>query len=423
MTLTVDATGTGPFSYQWYQGASGDTSNPVNGATSASFTTPALTSTTSYWVRISNGTGPVNSNTATLIVADGLTGSLQVTLSPPGAISAGAQWQLDGGAFKNSDASAVGLSPGTHTLTFKTISGWTTPGSQTVTIVKDQTTIASGTYTIAPNINLSPYKPAPWSDKIVVSRVSNATFNHATDSTTLSSSDALYVSWGQRNEGAIATSVQFNTELFVDGVSRQSWSTQTALAANDWNYVSNYSIGSLSAGIHTIKIVVDSTNAIAETDETDNEYTKTITILPPPPHQPDLLIGNGIADLIGDGIYDGFGVGQALNSSLARGATKTYLVQIQNDGPEVNTFKVRAYGEKPGFVVKFFDGGTNVSPLMKHDGYVMSDFTPGESRNLTVRVTASSTATVGALFKYWLEADYVGNNTIRDTVKLKVRAK
>lgn len=41
--------------YQWYQGQSGDTSAPIQGATSSSYTTPApLNGTTSYWVAVSN---------------------------------------------------------------------------------------------------------------------------------------------------------------------------------------------------------------------------------------------------------------------------------------------------------------------------------------------------------------------------------
>ena len=66
--LWVTASGAGPLSYQWYQGASGDTSTPV-GTDADTFTTPALTATTSYWVRVSNAYGAVDSATAVVTVA------------------------------------------------------------------------------------------------------------------------------------------------------------------------------------------------------------------------------------------------------------------------------------------------------------------------------------------------------------------
>ena len=68
-TLTVAASGSGPFAYQWYEGASGVTTTPV-GTNSSSFTTPALAATKSYWVRVTsacNG-GVANSSAATVTV-------------------------------------------------------------------------------------------------------------------------------------------------------------------------------------------------------------------------------------------------------------------------------------------------------------------------------------------------------------------
>ncbi len=66
--LTVTASGSVPLTYQWYQGSVGTTTTPV-GTNSASFTTPALTATTTYWVRVSNSAGNVNSTLATVTVA------------------------------------------------------------------------------------------------------------------------------------------------------------------------------------------------------------------------------------------------------------------------------------------------------------------------------------------------------------------
>src|SRR5258706_6777208 len=66
-TLNVTATGTAPLSYQWYIGASGNTASPVSGGTGTSLTV-SPTSTTSYWVRVSNSCGTVDSSTATVTV-------------------------------------------------------------------------------------------------------------------------------------------------------------------------------------------------------------------------------------------------------------------------------------------------------------------------------------------------------------------
>jgi|GEM_PF-3274324 len=67
--LSVKASGSGPFTYQWFTGASGLSNFPLPGGTSANFTTSALNDTTSYWVRISNPCGSVNSQTATVNVS------------------------------------------------------------------------------------------------------------------------------------------------------------------------------------------------------------------------------------------------------------------------------------------------------------------------------------------------------------------
>jgi len=81
------------------------------------------------------------SGTAVLII-----GSLQVKITPVGAINAGARWQVDDGAWQKSGATVSGLSVGNHTVSFTSVSGWMTPASQTVTVNEDSTATASGTY-------------------------------------------------------------------------------------------------------------------------------------------------------------------------------------------------------------------------------------------------------------------------------------
>lgn len=71
----------GAFTYQWYLGVSGVTTSPIAAATASSFTTPALVTTTSYWVRVQDANGTVYSNTATITVTS-VTAPPTITTQP-----------------------------------------------------------------------------------------------------------------------------------------------------------------------------------------------------------------------------------------------------------------------------------------------------------------------------------------------------
>jgi hypothetical protein len=66
--LSVKASGSGPFTYQWFNGSSGLVNFPLAGGTTPNFTTSAVNDTTSYWVRVTNPCGSVDSQTATITV-------------------------------------------------------------------------------------------------------------------------------------------------------------------------------------------------------------------------------------------------------------------------------------------------------------------------------------------------------------------
>ncbi len=70
LVVSVVATGTAPLSYQWYLGSSGDVSNPIVGATAATYTaiTPGADSY-SGWCRISNAIGIADTTTVTVVVS------------------------------------------------------------------------------------------------------------------------------------------------------------------------------------------------------------------------------------------------------------------------------------------------------------------------------------------------------------------
>ena len=82
-TLKVSAVGAG-LTYQWYQGLPGDVSAPVAGARSATLVIGALSTATSYWVKISDGTLTVNSPASSVALATGPAAvtATQRTVSP-----------------------------------------------------------------------------------------------------------------------------------------------------------------------------------------------------------------------------------------------------------------------------------------------------------------------------------------------------
>jgi N-acetylneuraminic acid mutarotase len=86
-------------------------------------------------------------------------GSVSVTLGPQDAVNAGAQWCVNGGAWRNSGDSEVDIPIGSRLVEFKPINGYNTPSIIILSVTAGQTTSASAIYTRAP-VNRPPYVPS-----------------------------------------------------------------------------------------------------------------------------------------------------------------------------------------------------------------------------------------------------------------------
>lgn len=98
VTLTADASGTTPISWQWYLGSSGNTTQPIAGATTSSLTR-SPSQTEKYWARASNSCGIADTITATIVV-NSLTAPTNLVASAPTANSIAITWTAVSGATR-----------------------------------------------------------------------------------------------------------------------------------------------------------------------------------------------------------------------------------------------------------------------------------------------------------------------------------
>ena len=103
---------------------------------------------TVYYLAGTSGWGPTFDGLPTVMTgAPHPNGALQVTILPNNGALALAQWQVDGGVPQYSGATVVGLSVGSHTVSFTPVSGWITPSNLLLSVSANATSTASGTYT------------------------------------------------------------------------------------------------------------------------------------------------------------------------------------------------------------------------------------------------------------------------------------
>ncbi|RZB38000.1 MAG: hypothetical protein SRB2_00346 [Desulfobacteraceae bacterium Eth-SRB2] len=181
--------------------------------------------------------------------------------------------------------------------------------------------------------NLTPYKPSGWSDKIVVSTNSG---DHLDDSP-LYDTDTLYIDFAVDNDGTAPTDQTYYIALYIDDVIKLALHKDPPHSPGLYGKIEDYLIGSLSAGTHTIKLVADYDNRIAESNETDNEYTKTITVLYDPSNQP--VTSEGVSLIGADKWQDDGYTGEGIKIAIIDGGFKNYSSLLGRELPGSVTTK------------------------------------------------------------------------------------
>ena len=122
--------------------------------------------------------------------------------------------------------------------------------------------------------NLRPFQPPGWPDAIVVS---NRQGDNA-GGRLLQASDRLYVDFAVINSGESPAASPFRIDLYVDGRLIRTFDVPAPLDPQAYRFREDYPIGSWGVGTHTLRIVADAGGSVAESDESDNAYTRTIIV-------------------------------------------------------------------------------------------------------------------------------------------------
>jgi uncharacterized delta-60 repeat protein len=136
--------------------------------------------------------------------------------------------------------------------------------------------------------------------------------------------------------------------------------------------------------------------------------------------RPDALIGSG-GTFVGDDRYNATGFRQTIHRSVRRGRTRTFQIEVQNDGNAPDSILVDAFWS--GLSVKFFDHGVNVTRQMRFFGH-REPLAVGASTRLKVVVSVPPRAQVGKVLSIRIGTTSLNVLDKRDVVaaKIKVRA-
>ncbi len=199
--------------------------------------------------------------------------------------------------FEFQDIAIGTLSEGNHTLQMIIDSGNDVDegilGGEDNNLFQKVITVGStGSADLAPA-----FIPGVWDSSVVISTETGTN----TSATNFFVSDDIYVDLGIGNFGD-ASAAPFSVTLLLDGVEFATFDRTTPLNVNSFVSFEDISLGNLSAGPHTLEMIIDSGDDVIETTgggENNNSFSRTIAVF-----EPATLSGVKWNDTNGDGNQD-----------------------------------------------------------------------------------------------------------------------
>lgn len=112
--------------------------------------------------------------------------------------------------------------------------------------------------------------------------------------------------------------------------------------------------------------------------------------------------------------------GQTRSGAVARGATRTFYVRLQNDGGATDSLKVKGVTSgSAGYTVKYKLGTENVTSAVVAGTWTTVPLAPGDFVVLKVKVTATTAAVAGSARNVDLTTRSVAATSVKDVVRAR----
>ncbi len=294
--------GTGSYSYQWQQSADNSTWTNISGQTAATYTVPALTTTTYYRRMVTSGSYTAYSNTVTItITLSGGTISIGTTSvssgSSPGSFTSSAAASGGTGSYSYQWQQSADNSTWT-TISGQTAANYTVTGLTTTTYYRRMVT--SGSYTAYSNtVTIT-----------VTATLSGGTISIGTSSVSSGSSPGTFTSSAAASGGTGSFSYQWQQS--ADNSTWIAISGQTA---------ATYTVPGLTTTTYYRRMV---------TSGSYTAYSNTVTITV------TATLSGGTISIGTSSVSSGSSPGTFTSSAAASGGTGTYSYQWQQSSDNTN---------------------------------------------------------------------------------------
>ncbi|MCA2624882.1 MAG: pre-peptidase C-terminal domain-containing protein, partial [Microcystis sp. M20BS1] len=200
---------------------------------------------------------------------------------------------------------------------------------------------------------------APQSDlwPVPLELIISTTPGNSTQATQITSTNTLYIDGAWQNIGSGSTVSGFWSRLLLNGTQIASWNN-LAFSAGDFDYFTDFALGPLAPGNYTLTLQVDSTNAVFESDESNNTYSRTFTVTAPSIPQDGYESNNTLATARNLGTLSGL---SALQNLTIHSSTDTDFFRFTTAGTSTDEHYIAAFfnGAQGIIDLNFFDSAGN----------------------------------------------------------------